>query len=400
MNILLLTKKFPYPIKDGESLAILNLSKGLHALGCSVTLLAMNTSRHFYPGEKQPEELAYFKAIHLVPVDNRIRASAAFLNLFSSQSYHIQRFISSAYSQKLQELLASESFDVVQLETLYLTPYIPLIRANSQARLVMRAHNVEHEIWQRITENTTWGPKRWYLGLLSRKLRRVEVQALNTYDLLAAISSRDLKNFQLLGYQRAGTVVPIGIDLAQYQPDDRSYEKAPSLSFIGSLDWMPNLEGLDWFLKQVWETAAPQLPGLHLHVAGRNTPNWLHQRQQPQLHIYGEVPDAKAFINAHSVMVVPLHSGSGMRAKILEAMALGKVVLTTRLGLEGIDARPGEEVLVADEPEEFLRCLQQIREQPDRLLPIGQAARRFIQKNYDNQAIAQKLKDAYSKQLN
>lgn len=354
MRVLQLCKKFPYPVKDGEAIAITQLSRALHALGSQLTLLCMNTQKHHFDEAIPVGVLDHYEAVHSVDVDTRVRAWSALLNLFSSASYHIVRFESVAFKQKLIEILQAQDFDIIQLETLYLAPYIPTIRQYSKARIAMRAHNAEHEIWARISQHTHFLPKKWYLQYLTKKLRNYEIAALKDYDLLIAITQRDLDLFRSLAYQNQAVVVPIGIDGQSYQADFSSYKRALSLSFIGSLDWMPNQEGLQWFLAQVWPRLQARFPDLEFHIAGRNTPTWMYDLTYSNVFIHGEVPDAKAFVNAHSVMVVPLLSGSGMRAKILEGMALGKIVLTTSVGLEGIAARHQKEVLIANEPGDFV----------------------------------------------
>ncbi len=396
MKILQLCKKFPYPLKDGESIAVTTLSRALHELGCEVSLLAMNTRKHYFTDNGRPEALGHYRDIYKVPVDNRVKPADAFLNLFSRESYHITRFISQAFRAQLIEVLKNNTFDLIQLETPYLSPYISTIRQYSDALVSMRAHNVEHEIWRRITANTTFLPKRWYLEHLVRKLYRYEVEQLKQYDILVAITQRDLDCFRKLGYRNAAVVAPIGIYSESYQPDYDSYRRRFSLSFIGSLDWMPNLEGLQWFLQKIWEPLRKKYPGLEFHIAGRNTPGgWEHKLAPKNIIIHGEVPDAAEFINGHNLMVVPLLSGSGMRAKILEAMALGRVVLSTTVGLEGIAARPGKEVLLADTPDQFLRqvefCLQQGRQ----LEYMGRQARKLVVEQYDSRAIARRLLEAY-----
>ncbi|MBK8484086.1 MAG: hypothetical protein IPL31_07065 [Saprospiraceae bacterium] len=129
------------------------MSKALTLIGCEVSLLAMNTSKHFVDLQHgYPEDLNYYKAIYSVNVDNRIRLHAAFKNIFSSDSYHISRFISQDFNDKLKEVLILENFDVIQLETLYLAPFLSTIKKYSNAMIVLRAHNIEHEIWQRIAK--------------------------------------------------------------------------------------------------------------------------------------------------------------------------------------------------------------------------------------------------------
>ncbi len=397
MKILQLCKKFPYPLKDGESIAVTSLSRSLHRLGCEISLLAMNTRKHYFPIDQLPAHFNHYKTIETVAIDNRVKPWAAFRSLLSEgDSYHVSRFLSANYERQLKALLQADNYDIVQLETPYLSPYIPVVRRYSDAAVVMRAHNVEHEIWKRISANTRFGPKRWYLKKLTERLRQYEMQQLSAYDLLAAITERDLACFRKMGYDGLATVTPIGIESSRYTPDFTSYERPLSLSFIGSLDWMPNQEGLRWFLEHVWPLLRQRHPGLKLHVAGRNTPSWLYRLNTPGLQVEGEVPSAPDFINAHSLMVVPLLSGSGMRAKILEGMALGKAVLTTAVGLEGIQAKHRKEVLVADSPQAFVDEVSWAIQSQSQLCELGKAARQLVFERYDSLEVARRLMKAYS----
>ena len=281
------------------------------------------------------------------------------------------------------------------METLYLAPYIPIIRKYSKAKIAMRAHNVEHEIWERIADNTSFLPKKWYVKYLSDKLKRFEVEQLNFYDVLIPITTRDLEIYQSLGFKNTAMVTPIGIDVADYDADDKCFKQELSISFIGSLDWMPNQEGLQWFIKDAWPSILAKYPKLQLHIAGRNTPDWFRQLEQQNIKVHGEVADAHAFINQHPLMIVPLLSGSGMRVKILEGMALGKVVLTTSMGLEGINSTHKENILVADTPQQFLDVIRFCYEYQERLPEIGQKAKAFVQLQYDNTRIAKNLLTVY-----
>jgi len=167
MRILQLCKKFPFPLKDGESIAVTALSRSMKALGHEVHLLAMNTSKHYFPKEKLPKAFNHYASIHDVKVDNRVKPLQALWHLRGTASYHIARFCSSDFEKKLVKLLRQTEFDVIQLETPYLSPYIPAIRKYSDAVVSMRAHNVEFEIWERISQNTALWPKRWYLRHLT-----------------------------------------------------------------------------------------------------------------------------------------------------------------------------------------------------------------------------------------
>jgi glycosyltransferase involved in cell wall biosynthesis len=254
----------------------------------------------------------------------------------------------------------------------------------------MRSHNVEHEIWKRIAVNTSVSAKKIYLQLLTKRLENFELQNLNKYDMMVAITQRDLKFFQKLGCSIAAHVSPIGLNTADYFPAPPNPTKI-SFSFIGSLDWMPNMEGLRWVLEKVWPQVLKKAPTAEFHIAGKNAPDYLLNGQWDQVFVHGEVPDAALFINQHDVMLVPLFSGSGMRVKILEGMALGRVVLSTQLGLEGIHATHQDNVLVADTEKDFVQQILNCLEQPAIIEQLSANAIEFVQGYYDNVAIAQEL---------
>jgi polysaccharide biosynthesis protein PslH len=401
MTILQLCKKFPFPLKDGEVIAVNTLAKSLYELGAEVTLLTMNTSKHPVDVDKLPESItAIYKAIHHVNIFNHITIWGAVKNLFERESYHVTRFISPVFEKKLIEILQATPFDVIQLETVFLAPYIPTIRKYAPNAIVsLRAHNVEHEIWKRVAEVTNFAPKKWYLNFLNRKLRRFELESISKCDVLLPITDRDLRIFKLLGYKGNALVTPVGLNSKDYRANWKIFNRASSIGFIGALDWMPNQEGVKWFLENVWnENTHSDTEGwrnLTFHIAGRNAPNWIKNLDVKNTHFYGEVPDAQEFMNKHAIAVVPLFSGSGIRVKILEAMLLGRVVLTTSMGLEGINAHDGEEVLIANNAYEFAEKIDTFLKNPETLRGIGERARAFALLNFDNLEIAENVLKTY-----
>jgi glycosyltransferase involved in cell wall biosynthesis len=318
----------------------------------------------------------------------------AFLNLFGQDSYHIQRFISKEYEAKLIEILESEEFDVVQLETLYLSPYIQTIRKYSKAIVVMRSHNVEHEIWKRIMENTDRGLKKFYLDLLTKRLEKYEVDQLNAYDLMISMTERDQKFFQDLGMKIPSLVAPIGMDLGRY-PEKQINNRPLEFCFIGSLDWMPNQEAVQWLLDDIWPRVIKHRPKAVLKIAGRNAPEWMLRIQSPGMTLIGEVEDARQFIEEHAILLVPLKSGGGMRVKILEGMAMKSLVITTSIGIEGIQAENEKEVFVADNPDRFADYMIHALDYPLQVVEMGEKAFHFIQSNYDVVEISKKVIDKY-----
>lgn len=394
MKILQLCKKFPYPLKDGESVAVTFLAKALNKLGCEVTLLAMNTSKHYINIEELPESFNHYKAIHTVNIDNRVKPIDALKALIKGDNYFLSRFESTEYAQQIKDLLKAEQFDVIQFETLQTLIYArEEIFGESQAKIVLRSHNVEHEIWERIVQNSKFGLKKWYLNRLANQLKRFELQKNNEVDSLVAITQRDMDYFRRLGFNGIGHITPIGLETSHYQPNWQCFEKSPTLSFIGSLDWLPNLEGVEWFLTNVMV----KLNNIELHIAGRNTPQHLLDIEMNHLHVQGEVDSSVDFINQHSIMIVPLFSGSGMRVKILEGLALGRVILTTSIGVEGIPAIDGEHLFIVNTADEFVDKINFCIQNPEKLKAIGESGKRFVNEHFDNLKIAERLKEHYER---
>ncbi|OAV44732.1 glycosyltransferase family 4 protein [Lewinella sp. 4G2] len=395
MKILLLTKKFPYPLKDGESQAIHGLSKSLAEIGCQVSLLAMNTTKHFFGDSELPAAMSHYQEVRTVSVDNEVNPFAALSTLIKGKSYHISRFDLPTYHEALANWLNEESFDVVQLETLYLAPYMATIRSHSNAQVVMRSHNVEHEIWERCSANMSFAPKRWYVRHLTKQLKAYECQQLNQYDLLLPITKRDEKQFEGLGFRGESHVLPIGLDTPCGEPRYDSYGRKLSMHFIGSLDWLPNLEGLKWFFTDIWPAIHRAYPDLEFHVAGRNMPASISQLRMKNVIIHGEVESSCDFVAAHSISIVPLLSGGGMRAKILEAMSLARVVISTSIGLEGIEAKHRRDLFVADTPAQFLASIEDCVRRGRKLERIGRSAANRFHKRYDRRVLAEKLLRKY-----
>ena len=387
MKILLLTKKFPYPTKDGESIAVHSLSKQLLSLGAEVHLLSMNTTKHYTDVSAVRPHIGQYASVTTCPVDNKITVWAALQNLFSGESYHISRFALKSYSNELQKLLTTHKFDVVLLESVYLTPYIADIREASKASVVMRAHNIEYEIWQRIANNSTNPLKKWYLGLQVGRLRAYEHSQLALLDGLITFTHRDMEKYCAAGYQGPELVSPIGINTEEYKYDLKLPQQE-TVAFIGSLDWQPNIEGLQWFLNKVWPLVIAARPQAECHIAGRNPSRAIMDISQAGVVIHGEVGDAQVYVRSHPISIVPLLSGSGMRVKILEAMALARCTVTTSVGAEGIDTST---MLVADDPATFASHIITVLVDKKQQKKLGRRAADYCARHYDARSNAESV---------
>ena len=373
-----------------------NLTKGLLDLGNNIKVLAINTPKNGSPPPSLSDKQAttpvgWGGAVETVYIDTSLKVWDAFANLFSSESYHIKRFISKDFEKKLIEILKDDKFDVIQLESLFVTPYINCIRKNSNAKVVLRAHNVEFEIWERMTAVCKNPVKKAYLKLLTKRLRQYELNQLNSYDGLAAITHRDVDIFKKLGCKVPITDIPVGVDIL----DTLNQQSIPSLFHLGSMDWMPNQEAIKWFLEFVWKHVHHKYPDLKFYIAGRNMPKWLKNIKYKNVEIVSEAVDAKQFMSSKSIMIVPLLSGSGMRVKIIEGMALRKTIISTSIGAEGIKCEHLKNILIANSPDEFLEMIGKCVNDKSLCDKIGENARLLIEEHYNNTKIAKKLIDFY-----
>ena len=399
MKILQVTNKVPYPVKDGGAIACMNLARGFSLLGHDVTILAMNTVKHHITLTEIPESVKELAEFKLVNVPARISPFSALINLlFSRKPYNATRFISNDFSNELKKVLQENVFDIIQLEGLYVCPYIPLIRENSKAKIIYRAHNIEHEIWSR-TAVMAHGLEKWYLKDLSRRIKHFEVQILNKYDLLVPITGRDGAILNKLGNLKPMHVSQTGIDSSVLIPNSKNL-KHPTLFHIGSLEWSPNQEGLIWFFENCWDTIREKYPDLQFFIAGRNAPPWFQKMMNlPNVVFKGEVVDAYEFINSKSIMVVPLFSGSGMRIKIIEGMALGKPIVTTAIGTEGISTTSDVNIVITEDAAGFVQSISNLIENREYFDKIGKNAIEYIHENFDNLSSAGALIEFYKKHI-
>ncbi len=280
MNILQLCKKFPYPAIDGETIAITNLGKALNHWGCDVTLLTFNTTKHYFDTSLLPSHYDHYKKIETVDIDNRLHPIQALRYLKANDSYQLGRFKSAVLEQKLSTLLRENTYDVVIVESAHMAYYIPQIRRQApHTQIVMKCHNVEHELWSRIAANTRFWPKRWYLEKEAAMMRKVEISSIQAVDGVIFLSERDKSIFAKAGFDNRSIINPSSLQLDQYvRAARRSDPNKFSIGFIGSLDWIPNVEGLKWFLDQVWPKVRKKLPYAEFHVAGRNPGNDFYSR--------------------------------------------------------------------------------------------------------------------------
>lgn len=392
MKILQLCNKPPLPAIDGGCIAMNNITQGLLNDGHKVKILTIFTPKHDFNPQLYSQQYLDQTQIEGVFVDTNVNIVDAFASFMTSDSYNITRFFSPDFDIKLTRILKAEKFDVVHLESLFMTPYLHTIRRFSTAPVVLRAHNVEYVIWEKLAAGNFHFAKKTYLKYLSTKLKRYEISMLSAVNGIAAISDEDVNRIKDLGIKKPITTIPFGIDLAKYDPAEKEPEMA--LFHIGSMEWSPNVEGIQWFLENVWPLVNERYPTLKLYLAGKGLADTALYHK-PNVVCVGEVESAVDFMNSKSIMIVPLLSAGGIRVKIIEGLALQKAIISTPIGADGIHAENGEQLLIAQSPKEWIEAIDHLVSNPDSIKLFGQKGRAHVESTFDNRSITQNLVQFY-----
>ena len=392
LKILQLCLRIPLPPYDGATIAMYNLAESLTASGAEVKMLSFNTKKHFMDINSIDAALLEKYKLETVFLDASVNAWDAFANLFKpNESYNIVRFDSEAFHQKLKELLQSETFDFILFEGLFLSPYLQTVRTFSKAKCILRAHNVEWLIWKRLAKATKNPLKKTYLYFLSDRLKRYENKVINNFDAIVAISELDKNLFLKDGCNIPIEVAPTGMNTAKYKNIEQMDADSLSLFHLGSMDWLPNIEAVDWLLKDIWPLIQQKSTKVHLFLAGKNMNPKYFSIKSKNLIVAGEIKDALKFMENKQIMVVPLLSGGGIRIKILEGLAAGKVIVSTSTGAEGINYTDKKNILIADTPEDFTKTILSLLNNPNLLNNIAREAQILARTQYDNNLIGKKL---------
>lgn len=388
-----------YPPLDGESVGIYTYTRAFAELGHRITVLAMNTPKHSYSVADIPPDELTLASYETVFVDTDVRWYKALRNLFGKGSYNVERFISPAFAQALRKYLQAYSFDIIELESSYLVPYTPTIRQYSRAPIVVRLQNAEHIIWQRLADEETFLPKRLYLQLLARRMKQFEMTLHHHCDAMLPVSAVDEAFFsQIAGCDKPLFLLPFTLNTQLYpRADEHTDSDFPSLFFLGALDWAANVQGLFWLLDGAWQRIRQQHPQLRLYVAGRKMSENIRQRlsSYPNVVAVGEVPDAAQFMLSKSIMLVPLLAGSGMRVKIVEAMAVGKPIIATAIAAEGINYTHEKNILIADTLDDYIAAINRCVSDQTYTAAIGREARIFAETEHDVMSITRQLVQFY-----
>jgi polysaccharide biosynthesis protein PslH len=312
--------------------------------------------------------------------------------------YAVAKYRSAAYRARVDALLQTGRFDAVVCDFL---PPIVNMPGTLPCASILFTHNVEAEIWRRHAETAANAVAKPLLAQQWRRMLRFERDALTRFDLVLAVSDADGRTFERLypgAMREPAHVVQTGVDTSYFTPAAPGAARRAHLVFTGSMDWLPNEDGMLHFVREILPLVRAQERDATLSIIGRSpTPAVRRLADEHGVDVTGRVDDVRPHIAAGSVYVVPLRIGGGTRLKIFEAMGMAKAIVSTTVGAEGLPVTPGRNILIADEPPAFADAVVRLIRDAAARQQIEEAARALVVARYDWSAVAQDFEDALAR---
>lgn len=403
LRIAILDEELPFPATSGKRIRSFNLIRRL-ADRHRVTVLC---HRNPDAGEAAAADAAFRSlGIETVIVDRVVppKSGPVFYarlagNLLSPLPYSVASHSSPALADAVRRFAAKNRVDVWHCEW---TPYAQVLRDAfgprlAAARWSVMAHNVESLIWRRYAETEPNLMKRWYVRKQLEKFEAFEKWAYAKASLAVAVSDEDAALMQDQFGVAEVSVVENGVDTEFFRPQ-RDVDRDPArILFLGSLDWRPNQDGVTLLLNEIFPRVRREVPNATLALVGRHPPEWLRAQAAsvPGVQVHANVPDVRPFLATCGMLAVPLRIGGGSRLKILEALASGTPVVSTRIGAEGLRLTPGRDLHIADGAEEMASAIVRGIRQPYELEDAAEHGRRVVLQQYDWSQLAEKLDEVW-----
>lgn len=391
MTILLLTQVLPYPPESGPQIKTWNLIKYLarHHAVTLVSFVRGNAAAHVEP------LLRYCRAVHTVPLRRGIARDAGFLlaSLLGRQPFMIRRDERAAMRRMVATVAAAQPFDAVHADQLNMAPYALRVRAPLR---VLDAHNALWLGYGRLAEQLSFGPRRALWARESRALKRYEGWCARQFDRVLAVSDADRRAIQEAAGEAVQIVVmPIAVDADEVRPIARRPD-AERIVHLGTMFWPPNVDAVGWFADAILPLVRAERPQAGFDVIGARPPRAVRAlARRAGIRVTGYVADPDPYLREAGAFVVPLRAGSGMRVKILTALAQALPVVATSIGCEGLEVETGRHVLIADSAGGFAAATLQVLGDRGLAEALGRNGRALIETTYDYRVAYQSLDRIY-----
>jgi len=376
MKILEITSRLPYPLIDGARIVMYQLVYGLASRGHELHVVAVDEEM------TDPGPMREFSSVHVVPLRQPPRIIGALGTLFSANPYtQLKRDRKEVY-ELLDRLQREHGFDAVYADQAHIAQYGAYMKRTYGIPYVLRCHNIEHEIYRRHLSTVRNPLMRMYVNLQLKRWERFEREQMALADACVAITRRDEDAIRLLAPGVPVTTVPAAVDLDAFTYVEPSARQTNSMIFLGNMGWPPNRNSVLWFANEIFPLILKERPDAVCHIVGDNPPLGQIPPASKNFRIEGRVPSIAPFYEGVAIGLIPLNVGGGMRVKMVEMMASGMPIVSTRQGAEGNEAVPGEHYLLADTPVAFADAVVRLMNDPAERERLARAARAFVTERY------------------
>jgi len=382
------------PVDSGGKIRSFNILRHL-ARQHEVTLLS------YYGGQRDPDYESAIKqqlpgahTIHTAAPEGTIAQSLDYvLRLPSFAPFAVRKFTDAKVRHELARRLAEDSLDFAVCDFLSASLNFP---ENPTTPVVLFQHNVETMLWRRMAKTEKSLLRKLLYGIEARKMAAYETNALRRFQHVIAVSDNDRDEMLKLAPGCSITVVPTGVDTEQYPVMPSAHGRPPLIVFTGSMDWEPNIDAMEYFCREIWPAVLDQYPNARFQIVGRSPHPRVQSLASDSVEVTGTVPSVKEFLRSATVVIVPLRIGGGTRLKIYEAMAMGKALISTSVGAEGLDVTNGSDLLIADDAPSFADAILQVLRDP-RLRQRYEANAAAVAARYDWSEIARRFAQVLEK---
>jgi glycosyltransferase involved in cell wall biosynthesis len=345
----------------------------------------LSTQKHPFVQGSFPVHSKLSVQEHLI--DTKVTFIGAFSCLIKQESYNLKRFENEQICQLIAAELQQTTYDFVIFESLFAAVYARSLRPYSAAKFIYRSHNIEHQIWKDLANNTKHRLKKWYLQQLAYTLKWAERSIWSEdhggLDLILAISNSDLI---VMESQTLSTCRYLPASLARAK--QQSSLSPQKLCFLGAFNWQPNVEAVNWFLSQIYPALLQRFPKLEFHIAGKGAELQKHWKQQGVV-IHGFVPNSSEFIAEHGIFVGCLQSGSGVKMKIIEAMSVGAPIVMSEKSTDGLPDWPSELTLSSDQA--FFNELEFLLQNPEAMQARSLFCSSYFERHFESKHVQRQL---------
>jgi glycosyltransferase involved in cell wall biosynthesis len=393
LKMLFFSQRFPYPMDTGGQIRTGKLLEKLKDI-FDITLISNMESPKDDRYLDQMKDLC--STFHPVPWREIKKYTLKFylgllVRMFSRYPVTVIHDYSRDCEAKIVDLLRKEKYDLLICD--YLQPSLNFRKVIGYPTVLFQ-HNIESIIVRRHFEIAQDPVTRLFWWLQWVKMKRYEKLACSRFTSVVAVSEIDKKTLEEEFFARNVFAIPTGVDTEYFAPREDPIEEN-SLVFTGSMDWLPNEDAMLFFAREILGKIKDQIPTIKLTVVGRNPSRHLlnELKKYPEIMVVGWVEDVRPYIGRHALYIIPLRIGGGTRIKAYEAMAMGKVVVSTRIGTEGLPVRDGEHVVLANEPEDFAQAVVELLRNTEARRRMEKAARQFVSMNFTWEKAAEAFAD-------